>query len=136
MIGILIISHGGFGTSLIQSASHILGKHPPDLQELGVTVRDDPEAVFRQAQALVRAQAALSTTSPAELPRPPPCAARCTHSWPTLTSTSQTSSKRARRTLALALTLAPGLAARPQTPARAAAGAAVASAAAFAWAAT
>ena len=54
MIGILIISHGGFGTALIQSASHVLGKRPPDLLELGVTVRDDPDAVFRQAQSLVR----------------------------------------------------------------------------------
>ena len=53
MIGILIISHGRFGTALIQSASHVLGKSPPDLLELGVTVRDDPETVFRQAQALV-----------------------------------------------------------------------------------
>ena len=54
MTGILIISHGGFGNALIQSASHVMGKRPPDLLELGVTVLDDPEAVFRQAQSLVR----------------------------------------------------------------------------------
>ena len=53
MIGILIISHGAFGTALIQSASHVLGKRPPDLQELGITVKDDPEAMYRQAQAMV-----------------------------------------------------------------------------------
>ncbi len=54
MIGILIISHGAFGTALIRSASHVLGKRPSDLQDMGVTIRDDPDAMLRQAQALVR----------------------------------------------------------------------------------
>ena len=31
MIGILIVSHGAFGESLIHSASHVLGKRPTHL---------------------------------------------------------------------------------------------------------
>ena len=54
MIGILIVSHGAFGESLIHSASHVLGKRPLMLRQLGVTVHDDPEAVAPLAADLVR----------------------------------------------------------------------------------
>ena len=54
MIGILIVSHGAFGEALIHSASHVLGKRPLQVQQLGVTVHDDPEAILPQAQELVR----------------------------------------------------------------------------------
>lgn len=54
MIGILIISHGAFGESLIHCASHVLGKRPLYLRQLGVTVHDDPDAILPLAEDLVR----------------------------------------------------------------------------------
>ena len=54
MIGILIVSHGAFGESLIHSASHVLGRRPPYLRQLGVTVHDEPEAALVVAQDLIR----------------------------------------------------------------------------------
>jgi mannose PTS system EIIA component len=54
MIGILIVSHGAFGESLIHSASHVLGRRPVYLRQLGVTVHDDPEALTPVAEDLIR----------------------------------------------------------------------------------
>jgi PTS system ascorbate-specific IIA component len=54
MIGILIVSHGAFGESLIHSASHVLGKRPLYLRQLGVTVHDDPDAILPVAKDLIR----------------------------------------------------------------------------------
>jgi mannose PTS system EIIA component len=54
MIGILIVSHGTFGESLIHSASHVMGKRPMYLRQLGVTVHDDPDAIFPVAEDLIR----------------------------------------------------------------------------------
>ena len=54
MIGILIVSHGTFGESLIHSASHVLGKRPVFLRQIGVTVHDEPEALLPVAQDLIR----------------------------------------------------------------------------------
>src|SRR6266571_8985519 len=54
MIGILIVSHGAFGEALIHSASHVLGKRPLQVRQLGVTVHDDPAAILPQAEELVR----------------------------------------------------------------------------------
>jgi len=54
MIGVLIVAHGAFGEALIHSASHVLGKRPLRLRQVGVTVHDDPEAMFSLAQGLVR----------------------------------------------------------------------------------
>ena len=54
MIGILIVSHGTFGESLIHSASHVLGKRPLYLRQLGVTVHDDPEAILPMGEDLIR----------------------------------------------------------------------------------
>lgn len=54
MIGVLIVAHGAFGEALIHSASHVLGKRPLRVRQVGVTVHDDPEAVLQQAQDLVR----------------------------------------------------------------------------------
>jgi len=54
MIGILIVSHGAFGESLIHSASHVLGKRPLYLRQLGVTVHDEPEALIPLAEDLIR----------------------------------------------------------------------------------
>jgi mannose PTS system EIIA component len=54
MVGILIMSHGAFGESLIHSASHVLGKRPLYLRQLGVTVHDDPDALLPVAEDLIR----------------------------------------------------------------------------------
>ena len=54
MIGILIVSHGAFGESLIHSASHVLGKRPLYLRQLGVTVHDDPDLLIPVAEDLIR----------------------------------------------------------------------------------
>ena len=54
MIGILIVAHGAFGEALIHSASHVLGKRPLRVRQVGVTVHDDPEAILPQAADLVR----------------------------------------------------------------------------------
>jgi PTS system mannose-specific IIA component len=54
MIGILIVSHGTFGESLIHSASHVLGKRPLFLRQLGVTVHDDPDAILPVGEDLIR----------------------------------------------------------------------------------
>src|SRR6478609_2418346 len=54
MIGILLVSHGAFGESLIHSASHVLGKRPLYLRQLGVTVHDEPEATLPVAEDLIR----------------------------------------------------------------------------------
>jgi len=54
MIGILIITHGMLGESLIHCASHVLNKRPPRLRQLGVTAQDDPLLLLPQARALVK----------------------------------------------------------------------------------
>ena len=40
MIGVLIISHGALGESLIHAASHVLGKRPMRVRQVGVTVHN------------------------------------------------------------------------------------------------
>ncbi len=54
MIGILIISHGTLGESLIHCASHMLNKRPPRLRQLGVTAQDDPAQLVPQARTLIK----------------------------------------------------------------------------------
>jgi PTS system ascorbate-specific IIA component len=54
MVGILIVSHGAFGESLIHSASHVLGKRPTHLRQIGVTVHDDPDALLPVGEDLIR----------------------------------------------------------------------------------
>jgi len=54
MIGILIVSHGDFGEALIHSASHVLGKRPEQVRQMGVAVKDDPDAVLPKARELLR----------------------------------------------------------------------------------
>ena len=54
MIGILIVAHGAFGEALIHSASHVLGKRPLRVRQVGITVHDEPEAILPQARDLVR----------------------------------------------------------------------------------
>jgi mannose PTS system EIIA component len=54
MIGILLITHGTLGESLIHCASHVLNKRPPRLKQLGVTAQDDPVMLLPQARTLVK----------------------------------------------------------------------------------
>jgi mannose PTS system EIIA component len=54
MYGLLIVSHGAFGESLIHSASHVLGRRPLYLRQLGITVHDDPDEIFPVAVDLIR----------------------------------------------------------------------------------
>jgi PTS system ascorbate-specific IIA component len=54
MVGILIIAHGAFGETLIHCASHVLARRPLRVRQVGVTMHDDPEQIFPQAQDLVR----------------------------------------------------------------------------------
>jgi PTS system mannose-specific IIA component len=54
MIGILIVTHGGFGETLIHSASHVLGKRPQQVSQIGVALRDDPDAVLPRVRELLR----------------------------------------------------------------------------------
>jgi len=54
MIGILIVSHGTFGEALLHSASHVLGKRPPQVRQMGVALHDDPDKILPQARELLR----------------------------------------------------------------------------------
>jgi PTS system ascorbate-specific IIA component len=54
MVGILIITHGTLGESLIHCASHVLNKRPPRLKQIGVTAQDDPLLLLPQARELVK----------------------------------------------------------------------------------
>jgi len=53
MIGILIIAHGSFGESLLECASHMLGKAPPQLASLAVSSKDDPSSILPKALELL-----------------------------------------------------------------------------------
>ena len=54
MIGILIISHGDLGDSLIHCANHVMGERPKYLMHLSVTIRDDPDVAISKALKLLR----------------------------------------------------------------------------------
>ncbi len=54
MIGILIVSHGTFGEALMHSASHVLGRRPEQMRQVGVALHDDPDAVLSRVRELLR----------------------------------------------------------------------------------
>jgi PTS system ascorbate-specific IIA component len=54
MIGVLIITHGTLGESLIHCASHVLNKRPARLKQIGITAQDDPMMMLPQARKLVK----------------------------------------------------------------------------------
>ena len=54
MIGILIITHGSLGEALIGGATHVLGKPLEQVRALQVGIADQPEALLREARALLR----------------------------------------------------------------------------------
>ena len=53
MIGILLITHGSLGEALIQCASHVLNRRPPQLLQLGVAGQDDPLDALPLARRLL-----------------------------------------------------------------------------------
>lgn len=55
MIGILLLTHGTLGESLIQCACHVVNKRPPRLAQLGVAAQDDPHDVLDEAHRLLQA---------------------------------------------------------------------------------
>lgn len=54
MIGILIITHGNLGESLLSCAKHVIGKEPEQLAFLAVSNFDDPNGLFPEAHNLVK----------------------------------------------------------------------------------
>jgi mannose PTS system EIIA component len=54
MIGILIVTHGKIGDSLLSSASQILDGHPPQVALLGVSSGDDPDDLVLRARRLLK----------------------------------------------------------------------------------
>ena len=54
MIGILIVTHGEIGTSLLDSASQILGERPQQISTLSVWRQDDPDDLILRARELMQ----------------------------------------------------------------------------------
>ena len=54
MIGILLVTHGALGESLIHAASHVLNKRPQRLKHLGVTAQDDPALLLPLAREQIQ----------------------------------------------------------------------------------
>lgn len=54
MIGILIISHGNLGDSLIHCANHVMGTKSQYLMDLSISIQDDPDVVISKALELIR----------------------------------------------------------------------------------
>ena len=52
MIGVLLISHGAIGETLLASAEQILGAKQSQVAALGVSRNDDPAAVLARARQL------------------------------------------------------------------------------------
>jgi PTS system ascorbate-specific IIA component len=50
MVGILIVAHSIYGEALVRSVSHVLGQAPARVLQLGMTVRDDPDAMLGRAR--------------------------------------------------------------------------------------
>jgi PTS system ascorbate-specific IIA component len=52
VIGVLVISHGAIGETLLSSAEQILGQKQARVAALGVSRNDDPETVLARARKL------------------------------------------------------------------------------------
>ncbi|GAB2898071.1 PTS fructose transporter subunit IIA [Uliginosibacterium flavum] len=53
MIGLLIITHGALGESLIQCICHVINKRPLHIAQLGVAAQDEPNEVLDEAHRLL-----------------------------------------------------------------------------------
>ncbi len=54
MVAILIIAHASYGEALLRCATHMLGKPPERALQLGVSGREDPDALLARASDIVR----------------------------------------------------------------------------------
>lgn len=54
MVGVLIVSHGAIGRSILESARHILSETPPLVATLGVSRDDDPDDLRLRARRLIK----------------------------------------------------------------------------------
>lgn len=53
MIGILLITHGTLGESLVQNVCHILNKRPPLFGQIGISAQDDPLDILPMTRNLL-----------------------------------------------------------------------------------
>jgi len=53
MVGVLIVTHGEIGTSLLESTGQILGERPPQVATLSVWRQDDPDDLVLRARELM-----------------------------------------------------------------------------------
>ena len=53
MVGILIISHGSLGDSLVHCANHVMGYKAPYLLDLRITTQDNPDVAEERARTLI-----------------------------------------------------------------------------------
>lgn len=53
MIGVLIVTHGEIGTSLLESTTQILGTRPPQVATLSVWRQDEPDDLVLRARELM-----------------------------------------------------------------------------------
>jgi PTS system mannose-specific IIA component len=49
MIALLIVAHANLGESLIQCATHVLGRRPEHLENLDLSTYEDPDVMLAQA---------------------------------------------------------------------------------------
>jgi PTS system ascorbate-specific IIA component len=54
MVGVLIVSHGAIGRSILESARHILSDAPAQVATLGVSRDDDPDDLRLRARRLIK----------------------------------------------------------------------------------
>jgi len=54
MVGVLIVSHGAIGRSILESARHILNDSPAQVATLGVSRDDDPDDLVLRARRLIK----------------------------------------------------------------------------------
>jgi mannose PTS system EIIA component len=55
MVGILLVTHGSLGESLIECAMHVFSGKPPQLECIRMEAQDDPTDLLERANALVAA---------------------------------------------------------------------------------
>ena len=53
MIGLLLVTHGEIGTSLVESATQILGRAPQQVATLSVWRQDDPDDLVLRAREIL-----------------------------------------------------------------------------------
>src|SRR5262245_49949525 len=53
MVGILLLTHGALGESLLRAATHTLGRAPERAEHIGVSSMDAPEALLARAREAV-----------------------------------------------------------------------------------